>query len=97
MTVPSSGKCSAQSSIGVAQYEALRGAALGDVLPPEARNGLALFLRRGMWGWARALATADAEDQSIRSSSKPTTAYEHTAVIHVFAAMAMNTNDRRAR
>jgi hypothetical protein len=41
----------------VAQYEALRGAALGDALPPEARTGLLLFLRGGMWGWARAVAT----------------------------------------
>ena len=32
----------------VAQYEALRGAVLGDALPPEARTGLLLFLRRGM-------------------------------------------------
>ena len=41
----------------VAQYEALRGAVLGDALPPEARTGLLLFLRRGMSGWARAVAT----------------------------------------
>ena len=41
----------------VAQYEALRSAALGDALPPEARTGLLLFLRGGMCGWARAVAT----------------------------------------
>jgi hypothetical protein len=38
------------------QYETLRTAALGAGLPLEARSGLALFLRRGMWGWARAVA-----------------------------------------
>jgi hypothetical protein len=36
-------------------YETLRTAAHGDGLAFEARNGLALFLRRGMWGWARAI------------------------------------------
>ena len=30
-------------------------AALGEALPPEVRSGLMLFLRRGMWGWARTL------------------------------------------
>ncbi len=52
----------------VVQYETLRGAVLGGVLPPEARYGLMLFLRRGMWG--------------------------HIAVVHVFAAMAMNVGNR---
>ena len=36
----------------------LRMAALGEALPPEARSGLVLFLRRGMWAWARTLAAA---------------------------------------
>lgn len=36
-------------------YETLRTAARGEALAFEARNGLALFLRRGMWGWARAI------------------------------------------
>ena len=35
------------------RYETLRTAALGARLPLEARSGLALFLRRGMWGWAQ--------------------------------------------
>jgi len=42
----------------VPQYEALRNAAFGQALPPEARSGLLLFLRRGMLGWARVMATA---------------------------------------
>src|ERR1700738_870680 len=37
------------------QYETLRSAALGEALPPEARAGLMLFLRRGLWGWARVM------------------------------------------
>jgi hypothetical protein len=79
-----------------AQYETLRMAALGELLPLEARSGLMLFLRRGMWGWARTLTAASARQEPIRaSSSYPTALCEHRAVIHVFAAMAMNTNDRR--
>ena len=41
-------------------YETLRTAAHGDALAFEARNGLALFLRRGMWGWARAVSDSSA-------------------------------------
>jgi len=42
---------STESSTAIAaRYEALRAAAFGDGLPPEARSGLTLFLRRGMWG-----------------------------------------------
>ena len=47
------------------QYEALRNGALGHVLAPEARWGLLLFLRRGMWGWAQVIGSAGA------SSSQP--------------------------
>jgi transposase len=42
--------CSILSSAIAAQYEVLRMAALGEALPPMARSGLMLFLRRGMWG-----------------------------------------------
>ena len=55
--------------IVVTQYETLRRAALGEGLPVEARSGLTLFLRRGMWGWARAIATATAARQPARSHS----------------------------
>ena len=58
---------SAESSMVVAQYETLRGAALGEALPPEARTGLLLFLRRGMCGWARAVATMCASERPTGS------------------------------
>ena len=77
----------------VAQYEALRGAVLGEALPPEARTGLLLFLRRGMCGWARALATMRAPQRPI--GSRPpnrTIPEEHRAVVHLFAAMIINAN-----
>ena len=76
----------------VAQYEALRGAVLGEVLPPEARAGLLLFLRRGMCGWARAVATMSAPRRPAGSRpSNWTMPQEHRAVVHIFAAMAINT------
>ncbi|MGH9460805.1 MAG: hypothetical protein ACRD1X_06280 [Vicinamibacteria bacterium] len=81
-----------------AQYETLRLAALGELLPPEARSGLVLFLRRGMWGWARALAAANTPQQPARSpSSNSTSPTKNRTVIQVFAAMALNSNSGRAQ
>lgn len=77
----------------VAQYEALRSAVLGDALPPEARTGLLLFLRRGMWEWARALATMRAPQRP--TGSRPpneTIPQAHRAVVHILAAMIVNAN-----
>jgi len=80
------------------QYEALRNAALGYTLPPEARSGLLLFLRRGMWGWARAMATAGANPPLPRRTAMLSfpTAEESRTVVHIFAAMAMNAEHRGA-
>ena len=77
----------------VAEYEALRGAVLGAALRPEARPGLLLFLRRGMCGWARAVATMCAPQRP--TGSRPpnwTIPEEHRAVVHIFAAMVINAN-----
>ena len=85
------------SSSVVAQYETLRGAALGGVLPPEARCGLMLFLHRGMWGWIRSIAKGCAGGLQQRSGYRSlgcTASAEHIAVVHVFAAMAMNVGNR---
>ena len=76
----------------VAQYEALRGAALGDALPPEARTGLLLFLRGGMWGWARALATIGAPQRPSPRPPNWTIPEEHRAVVYILAAMVINAN-----
>ena len=70
-------------------------AALGETLPPTARSGLMLFLRRGMWGWAQALAVARPVQQPIHASSLNPPANKRTAVVHVLATMAMSTNVRR--
>lgn len=81
-----------------AQYETLRSAAMGEPLPVEARRGLGLFLRRGMWGWVRALAVAGEPAQPTglpRSESAPP--HLHRAVIQILATMALNSNHRRAQ
>jgi hypothetical protein len=77
----------------VAQYEALRGTVLGDALAPEARAGLLLFLRRGMCGWARVVATRNAPQRPAGTQpSTWTMPEEHRAVVHILAAMAIHTN-----
>lgn len=79
------------------QYESLRKAVLGDPLLPEARNGLNLFLRRGMWGWAKSLSTMSLLREAMPTSWTGTMPpCDRVAVIHLLAAMAMNTNEGRA-
>jgi hypothetical protein len=77
----------------VVQYETLRNAALGSVLPPDARAGMMLFLRRGMWGWSRALATRMATEPP--TGSRPANwnpPEECRTIVHIFAAMAIRTS-----
>jgi len=90
--------CSVLSPTVAAQYEVLRGAALGDALPLQARSGLMLFLRRGMWGWAQALTTtASSPREQIYPSSAAWPAHGgHSAVVHVLAEIAMSIHDRRS-
>ena len=90
--------CSAHLPAVAGQYETLRAALLGEALPPEARSGLALFLQRGMWAWARALSAPRARAERIPAAALASTApNERKAVIYLLAALAMNTRDRRAR
>jgi hypothetical protein len=75
------------------QYECLRLAALGEPLPPQARSGLLLFLRRGMWGWAHSLsATPPAFPGSSHASSSAAAAAcgEGQEAIQLLAQMAIN-------
>jgi len=72
-------------------------AALGEALPPTARGGLMLLLRRGMWGWAQTLVSASPIQRPVHASSlTPPARNERTAVVHVLATMAMSTHDRRS-
>lgn len=41
----------------LSRYEALRGGALGQAVGPDARSGLTVLLRSGVWAWARAMTT----------------------------------------
>jgi hypothetical protein len=69
---------------------------LGEALPPEARSGLMLFLHRGMWGWARALADGRVRQEPVpaprANAAEPG---ERSAMVYVLAAMAMKVNNRR--
>jgi hypothetical protein len=77
------------------QYEWLRSAALGDPLPPTARHGLVVFLRRGMWAWARAVAVAPSSStRRPRPTPSPDPASIH-GVVQLFATMALSSADRR--
>jgi hypothetical protein len=87
------------SSAIVVQYETLRSAMLGEPLPPTARSGLVVLLRRGLWGWVRT-ATLDTTRQepipaTVFGPSNPAEPSERRAVIQVLATMAMTINDRR--
>jgi len=86
--------CPIPSPAIAAQYEVLRMAGLGEALPPTARSGLMLFLRRGMWGWAQTLAAASHVPQSVASLTPPVPRNERTAVVYVLATMAMSAPDR---
>ena len=78
------------------QYETLRIAALGERLPLEARSGLALFLRRGMWAWAQTAAAPRTTSRPTRASLPWSTAGgEQRAIVHLFAALAMRSTEPR--
>ena len=80
-----------------AQYETLRRGALGEPIPMEARWGLGLFLRRGLWAWAQALAaTAGPELPGRAAGSILSAPCAPQAIIQIFAALALNTPNRRS-
>lgn len=89
---------SAGSSAAIAvQYELLRSAALGEAVPLKARSGLLLFLRRGMWGWVRALnGPAGLSREQMCPAATPSVHPGHRVVVHVLAAIAMGIHDRRS-
>lgn len=77
-------------------YETLRTAAHGDGFAFEARNGLALFLRRGMWGWARAISdSSDGLRPTQPACAGSAVDDDDNAVVQLLAAMAMSSAVRR--
>jgi hypothetical protein len=98
VSVDTAAPCTTDPATIAAHYETLRSAALGAPLLPEARHGLLLFLRRGMWAWTQTVATAAVAPPRTRvpapgSASSP----ELRGVIHVFAAMALSALHGSAR
>jgi hypothetical protein len=77
------------------QYEALRSAALGEPLPPMARYGLVLLLRRGMWAWARAQGEVASAPLRLSPATSLPGADDRHGVVQVFATMALSSTDRR--
>jgi hypothetical protein len=97
MMSESAAECSSRLPTILAQYEILRMTTFGEALAPESRSGLALFLRRGMWGWARILAATSARPlPALTTPSSATEPCDRGVVIQVFAAMAMIILNRRA-
>jgi hypothetical protein len=84
---------SSLSDIAV-RYERLRQAALGAPLPPDARQGLLLFLRRGMWAWARAVTIVPTTRAVSARAPSSGPILERTAIIHILAAMALTSAER---
>jgi hypothetical protein len=80
------------------RYEALRPGGLGEALPPECRSGLALLLRRGMWGWGRAVAAGETPVATHRRPVPDSgTPEQHRTLVHVLAAMAMAPKEKMGR
>lgn len=81
----------------IAHYETLRMAMLGEALPVEARSGLMLFLRRGMWSWARGSAVESVRPEPLPvPRSAPAEPGDRSAIVYVLAAMARKINTRRS-
>jgi hypothetical protein len=88
----------AAPSLVVTHYETLRQAALGDALPPEARAGLTLLLRRGMWGWAQVIVTTSAVPEPVGARPAPWQPPEtDRPLIQLLAALAIQANDEGDR
>ena len=79
-------------SHAITQYETLRRAALGEVLPSGARAGLMLFLFRGMWGWAQTIATGNQWQPTNPRPVDCKAPEEYRTVIYILAAMAIQSS-----
>jgi len=82
-----------------AQYELLRAAALGEETTVQARSGLTVLLRQGMWSWARVIARGQTSYGAIAPFApqppRSDPSRERRAVVHLLAALAMTLSDRR--
>ena len=100
MTNGGAGPHCARQPSATEQYEILRAAALGAVLPPEARSGLSILLYRGMWAWARTILREPCRRQPIAvplMAGLPIAdeiSNRHT-IIHLLATIMMAPSERR--
>lgn len=81
-----------------AQYELLRAAALGEETAAEARTGLTVLLRQGMWSWTRVVSRRQTPQGAIAPFAPQPSRSDQSrdsAVIHLLAALAMTLSDRR--
>jgi hypothetical protein len=72
----------------LSRYEALRGGALGQPVGPDARSGLALLLRSGMWAWAQVMATAPSTRTTPRGAD-PVALERPSAFVRLLADMTL--------
>lgn len=72
------------------RYEELRKGALGEAIMPEARNGLVLILRCGMWRWAQSL-MAQLKVKTLPAQSNATSLQRTESLIQLLATMVVNT------
>lgn len=78
------------------RYENLRMAALGEVVRPEARSGLLIFLRGGMWSWVQSLTATIFPEHPTRSPLVSRIVKDpDKALIGIFAGMASEYIKRR--
>ena len=61
----------------------------GNFTPLEYRNGLALFLRKGMWFWSQRMLQTDTQNEKIKLLRSNQTVTQ-PALVEIFASLIMN-------
>lgn len=79
----------------VAQYEALRRAALGEPVAPHERSGLIVFLRRGMGSWVRSVSNAVSPRTPTPVTAESTPRTDPSALLSLLVAMALSVEQER--
>jgi hypothetical protein len=73
----------------VSRYEALRGGALGQPIGPDARAGLTVLLRSGVWAWARAMTTESSPMRTPPRSTDPVPHVRPGDLVRLLADMTL--------
>lgn len=83
-----------ESDAVLAAYETMRRSAFGEVLLPESRNGLCLFIRQGMWRWARDFASTEIHQTNSKAYQRSVNEHNESPLIHAFASMVLHCDNR---